>query len=473
MPKDSKIHSQSDKSQRKRSIEAAFLDDSNPSKRNVSDKGDDSDATGRNDDYNAKTNKNDNNNGKGSTENDRIDNSISERRSETQDVKLSASSSQAGNAKLSANGNKNKEQSELHDEEEQSEKHFLDPKSPLPQKRRKKPSQKIRMLQEVDEEELDGETKETSLESRSKQRSRRPAKRKITEHNGTIRYKKARLKKFDPDEEQVVLDRARQKGLPKGWTVAFHMDWNRKVWISPDESRICDTVPRAISISKKFGMGVNNDDAEMDGEENDTNCDADDDDKGSDTEEGTRVAGSFVWLKKASGKTGNDPASLLIARSIEIHELSETQERAALKKGRDKGLREDGWRCVWNSRFRRKNWISPQGRQFGNLSRAVEKQDDWLIKEEKKQMKQNKRKQELEEEWQKQYNRLRKYKRRHGDTLIPDNSERYSELRCWVRRQRREYYRSIKTDRSNITPEQIEALNKLGFQWEIVKVPKR
>mmetsp|Transcript_8745 Transcript_8745/g.20934 ORF Transcript_8745/g.20934 Transcript_8745/m.20934 type:complete len:571 (+) Transcript_8745:70-1782(+) len=477
MTKDKINRSQGAKSARKRNADAALLDDSTPSKdhNDVSDQGD-SDGTGRNGDYNAKTNETESSTENNCKNNDEVRNGKSKTLSGTQGIELSGNSSDGGgNAKLAADSNKNKEQWESNGEEEKPAPSFLDPMSPLPQKRRKKPSQKLRMQQEVEEELEEMESRDFRT---SKQSHRRHPKRKANADYRGIRYNRNRLSKLDPVVEKVVLDRALQKGLPRGWKVAFHKDWNRKVWISPDETRICDTVPRAIMISRKKALEAEVEDAEMEVIDSDgksaggvgVHDDTNDDDE---VEDGTRVAGSFVKLKKGPSTLGNDPASILITTSEELHELSVDQERAALKKGRDKGLKRDGWRCVWNSRFRRKNWVSPQGKLFGNLSRAVEKQDDWIIKEEKRRMKENRKMQEMEEEWQKQFKRLKKYKRKHGDTLVPDNYERSVDLRLWVRKQRREYLRAQKGEKSSITTEQIEALNQLGFQWEIVKASKQ
>ncbi|CAJ1937490.1 unnamed protein product [Cylindrotheca closterium] len=468
MAKDKSSPHQDAKRTRKRNAEDALLDDSTPSKTDVSDQGD-SDGAGRNANYNAKTNENGNTNGHIYNGNTGVSNGESKPMSRTKDTKISdITSSQGGssNNKPSADRN-NEEQSDSNGEEPTTTQGFVDQGSPLPRKRRKKPSQKLLLQKEVDQT-LD-EIESGENHSNQNNNNRRPPKRKASVDNGGTRFKKARLKKFDPVEEKAVLERALQKGLPEGWKVAYHKDWKRKVWISPDDSRICDTIPRAISIAQKMILEAEPEDAEREAIDYDGNDEEDGSDEG---ESGTRVPGSFVTLKKGPSPSGTDPASVLIATSEELHEMSVEQERAALKRGREKGLKKDGWRCVWNSRFRRKNWVSPQGKIFGNLSRAVEKQDHWMIKEEKRKLKQNRKMQEMEREWQKQFKRLKKYKRRHGGTVVPDNSENYSELRSWSRRQRREYLRAQKGERTRITTEQIAALNQIGFQWEVEKVPK-
>lgn len=50
-------------------------------------------------------------------------------------------------------------------------------------------------------------------------------------------------------EIDQFLRKARQKGLPSNWVdVRWHSKWKRRVLISPDKSRMFDSLPRAIGM---------------------------------------------------------------------------------------------------------------------------------------------------------------------------------------------------------------------------------
>ena len=85
------------------------------------------------------------------------------------------------------------------------------------------------------------------------------------------------------------------------------------------------------------------------------------------------------------------------------------------------------------------------------------------------------------EKWSKRYNELKEYKNRHGHTLVPSSYKQNPALGKWVATQRRQYSllqkemddnslsnkKNVCTIKNPLTPERIEALNKIDFSWEM------
>lgn len=69
------------------------------------------------------------------------------------------------------------------------------------------------------------------------------------------------------------------------------------------------------------------------------------------------------------------------------------------------------------------------------------------------------------ERWEKRFEELRQFKQDHGDTLIPYKYPENQQLSNWVQNQRK-FGKMVKAGKkASITPERIEKLEKLGFDW--------
>jgi hypothetical protein len=66
--------------------------------------------------------------------------------------------------------------------------------------------------------------------------------------------------------------------------------------------------------------------------------------------------------------------------------------------------------------------------------------------------------------WDESYQQLVEFCSQHGHANVPANAE--ESLSWWVQTQRREYKSYKEAKRSQMTPERIERLNKLGFVWD-------
>jgi hypothetical protein len=328
---------------------------------------------------------------------------------------------------------------------------------------------------EEEEEENESDSRKRSIRSRSSS-IERPRRRKIpsekirNKHQQKIqtsgpsknrkeyRNNRKRVRDLPKEEETEVLKRARSKGLPKGWKVQFHPNWQRNVWISPDGTRMCDTIPRAMATHEK--MENDDKDAEMfentsdnDDDENEEEGDDEEDDEEEDDEEEVD--------EESGGKAGGHKI---------VKRLTPKEIEKSLKKARAKGLEGDGWQVVWNNRYKRKNWISANGRVYGNLSRAIQKQHDEKIRLAariaKKAAKELKKTSVMEKLWKKRFREIKKYKKKHGDSIVPQHYSEIKGLGAWVKRQRYEYKRRQKGEHAKITDERIAALNSIGFCWK-------
>ena len=68
--------------------------------------------------------------------------------------------------------------------------------------------------------------------------------------------------------------------------------------------------------------------------------------------------------------------------------------------------------------------------------------------------------------WNDRYHELSEYARQHnGDTNVPKKSTTSQALGTWVSTQRTQYKHFRSNERSSITYERIELLNRIGFQW--------
>jgi hypothetical protein len=68
--------------------------------------------------------------------------------------------------------------------------------------------------------------------------------------------------------------------------------------------------------------------------------------------------------------------------------------------------------------------------------------------------------------WEERLEELREFKRTYMHCNVPSNYQN-KKLATWVKCQRRQYKLYIEDNRSNITPERIDQLEGLGFEWEL------
>jgi hypothetical protein len=70
-----------------------------------------------------------------------------------------------------------------------------------------------------------------------------------------------------------------------------------------------------------------------------------------------------------------------------------------------------------------------------------------------------------ENTWLQRLEELAAYKRQYGDCLVPTAYPHNPKLGTWVHHQRRQYKRFMDNKDCHITPDRIEALERLGFTW--------
>jgi len=75
--------------------------------------------------------------------------------------------------------------------------------------------------------------------------------------------------------------------------------------------------------------------------------------------------------------------------------------------------------------------------------------------------------------WKKRFNELVKYKKKHGDCLVPSRYEQNRKLGKWVNRQRQEYKKWLNGVNASITQERIDQLNEIDFVWEVGSVGRK
>ena len=69
--------------------------------------------------------------------------------------------------------------------------------------------------------------------------------------------------------------------------------------------------------------------------------------------------------------------------------------------------------------------------------------------------------------WKQHFNELVKYKKKHGDCLVPQKYEHNVRLGTWVTKQRVEHKKWLKGVHSRLTQERIDQLNEIDFVWEV------
>eukprot|EP00535_Pseudo-nitzschia_heimii_P009626 CAMPEP_0197192634 /NCGR_PEP_ID=MMETSP1423-20130617/25375_1 /TAXON_ID=476441 /ORGANISM="Pseudo-nitzschia heimii, Strain UNC1101" /LENGTH=273 /DNA_ID=CAMNT_0042645557 /DNA_START=1 /DNA_END=819 /DNA_ORIENTATION=+ len=70
-------------------------------------------------------------------------------------------------------------------------------------------------------------------------------------------------------------------------------------------------------------------------------------------------------------------------------------------------------------------------------------------------------------EWSSKYEELLAYKKKNGDTRVPQHFRENKALGKWVAKQREQYKLHKKGKHSFLTPDRLEKLNVIGFVWSI------
>eukprot|EP00539_Tryblionella_compressa_P005631 CAMPEP_0178762858 /NCGR_PEP_ID=MMETSP0744-20121128/16788_1 /TAXON_ID=913974 /ORGANISM="Nitzschia punctata, Strain CCMP561" /LENGTH=408 /DNA_ID=CAMNT_0020417607 /DNA_START=142 /DNA_END=1368 /DNA_ORIENTATION=- len=76
-----------------------------------------------------------------------------------------------------------------------------------------------------------------------------------------------------------------------------------------------------------------------------------------------------------------------------------------------------------------------------------------------------------EEHWQKNYDKLKEYKKEHGHVLVPRQCE-IPGLGDWVTSQRQQYQDFVQGKNTPLTKQRKEMLDELGFQWRVRNRPE-
>ena len=69
--------------------------------------------------------------------------------------------------------------------------------------------------------------------------------------------------------------------------------------------------------------------------------------------------------------------------------------------------------------------------------------------------------------WKQRFHKLVKYKKKHGDCLVPYNYEQNPKLGRWVTTQRYEHKKWLNGVYSTITQDRIDQLNEIDFVWVV------
>jgi predicted house-cleaning NTP pyrophosphatase (Maf/HAM1 superfamily) len=131
------------------------------------------------------------------------------------------------------------------------------------------------------------------------------------------------FREFPPEKIAAAMAEAKARGLPDGWSIKYNLRLKRKVWISPDESIICDCLSRALIASKESKQNE---------------------------QKVTRTI---------------DPSDRRV--------LTEEEVACSMQEAASRGLLvDDGWHVIWNNHRGRKTWISPSGESYRSLALALE-----------------------------------------------------------------------------------------------------
>eukprot|EP00980_Cylindrotheca_fusiformis_P017963 scaffold5707_cov112-Cylindrotheca_fusiformis.AAC.2 len=71
--------------------------------------------------------------------------------------------------------------------------------------------------------------------------------------------------------------------------------------------------------------------------------------------------------------------------------------------------------------------------------------------------------------WDERLNELREFYARHGHCNVTNRYKKNPKLATWVKSQRRQFKLYMSGEKTNMTPERIDSLDQIQFQWEIRK----
>jgi hypothetical protein len=142
----------------------------------------------------------------------------------------------------------------------------------------------------------------------------------------SLRHKKIK-RELTSEELKSSLRYAKERGLPCGWTVKWSLKRRRKIWHSPDGMKQCDCLVKALAVASKE-------------------------------------------IKKRVSPISSSSVPV-IEETSPGRVLTEEEIASTLEAAQSKGLPKD-WRVYWNNKHKRKNWVSPDGKTYKSLSRALE-----------------------------------------------------------------------------------------------------
>lgn len=115
-------------------------------------------------------------------------------------------------------------------------------------------------------------------------------------------------RRLTDSEIEEAMQQAKKKGLPEEWTVIWDDKRQKRIWLSPDKSRKCYSIPQALAYSAKLGLVKRND----------------------------------------------------LPPTVGHRKLSPEEVKSKLEEGKKRGL-PDGWTIVWDNMFHQRVWVSPDG----------------------------------------------------------------------------------------------------------------
>mmetsp|Transcript_23339 Transcript_23339/g.57430 ORF Transcript_23339/g.57430 Transcript_23339/m.57430 type:complete len:486 (-) Transcript_23339:224-1681(-) len=137
------------------------------------------------------------------------------------------------------------------------------------------------------------------------------------------------------EKEEFLAIATRLHGLPQDWDVEWDNKRHKKIWVSPDGSRRCYSLPQALKYAVKLGQVVlSTTQSSSNGNGNDGN--------GNDGGQETSVSQQHTPLHH---------------RKLTPQEVAEK-----VQEGRSRGLPE-GWTMVWDNMSDQRVWISPDGKK--------------------------------------------------------------------------------------------------------------
>eukprot|EP00980_Cylindrotheca_fusiformis_P021426 scaffold8288_cov129-Cylindrotheca_fusiformis.AAC.4 len=188
---------------------------------------------------------------------------------------------------------------------------------------------------------------------------------------------------------------AKSRGLPNGWTVDWDNKRQKKVWISPDKSRICYSLPQALAFSVKLGLVSKDKLSDTIGDRKlsvwEVEAKVQEARKRGLPEGWTIVwdnmANQRVWVspdgsKKCKGLPQALAASVKMGLVVPAEKLppsSHTTKRVlteaeiaeAMKEAKHQGLPK-GWKVEWNPSKKKRRWIAPDGtRKCNSIPEAL------------------------------------------------------------------------------------------------------